>query len=88
MFNLFFTYLDQFKKKIKVFKCWYFKHNFQLELIVIKFKRVTFELKKKLIKNANSTSSANSKLAKLNECGNSRNANQKLLDLEIISNFI
>ena len=42
---------------------------------------------KKIVKNANLTSSANSKFAKLNESANSRNANPRLLDLEIISNY-
>ena len=63
-----------------------FKINFQLELTVIKLKRVTLQ-QKKIVKNANLTSSANSKFAKLNESANSRNANPRLLDLEIISNY-
>ena len=50
-------------------------------------KRVTLQQKKKIVKNANLTSSANSKFAKLNESANSRNANPRLLDLEIISNY-
>ena len=49
-------------------------------------KRVTLQQKKN-VKNANLTSSANSKFAKLNESANSWNANPRLLDLEIISNY-
>ena len=38
-----------------------------------------------MVKNVNLTRSANSKFAKLNESANSRNANPRLLNLEIIS---